>query len=82
MTIEDIDISRISTRRNLMQSARWARAKRRHGAEVYPFWLRSRYGDGAAMVVLQGYTERHRVAYLPWGPDLSVPADEQGAFLE
>mgnify|MGYP006299610841 FL=1 len=82
MKLEGIDISRISTRRNLMQSARWARAKRRQGAEVRPFWLRSRFGEGSVLVVLQGYTETHRAAYLPWGPDLDVPADEQGAFLE
>jgi lipid II:glycine glycyltransferase (peptidoglycan interpeptide bridge formation enzyme) len=80
--IEAIDIERISTRRNLMQSAKWARTKRRRGRDVRAFRLRGRLGAGAAVVVLQRLSDAYRMAYLPWGPDLTAPPEQQGLVLE
>jgi lipid II:glycine glycyltransferase (peptidoglycan interpeptide bridge formation enzyme) len=82
MHVRAIDISAISTTRNLMQSARWARTKERRGREVYPFWVGSRHGEGPAVVILQPFSAEYRLGYLPWGPDLRVPAASQGPFLE
>jgi len=82
MNVRAIDISEISTTRNLMQSARWARAKQKRGREVKPFWVSSAHGEGSAVVMLQPFSARYRLGYLPWGPDLGVPAESQGPFLE
>ncbi|NBC30557.1 MAG: peptidoglycan bridge formation glycyltransferase FemA/FemB family protein [Spirochaetes bacterium] len=82
MTVRAIDISEISTTRNLMQSARWARAKQKRGREVRPFWVSSIHGAGSAVVILQPFSAQYRLGYLPWGPDLRVPAPSQGPVLE
>ncbi len=65
-----------------MQSARWARAKAQSGRPVHPFWVSSVHGSGAVVVVIQPFSRDYVFGYVPWGPDVPVPPDAQGLFLE
>lgn len=80
--VKEVDPARIDCDANLFQSAFWARFKKRRGHETQTFSIDHR-GRKCSMVVIHRPCAVDAVfGYVPHGPDIDIPGDRQGPFLE
>jgi lipid II:glycine glycyltransferase (peptidoglycan interpeptide bridge formation enzyme) len=80
--IEEVDPSRIDCEANLFQGAFWARFKRRRGHDIQTFSIDHRGRKSAMLVVHRPCAADAAFGYVPHGPDIDIPEDRQGPFLE
>jgi lipid II:glycine glycyltransferase (peptidoglycan interpeptide bridge formation enzyme) len=81
MDIRTAPCDQIDGKDNLFQSPFWARFKSASGWTPRGFHYTSPWGSGS-LLVLSRRTGCGGVAHVPRGPDLVLPAGEQGPFLE
>ncbi len=79
LDVHPVDPSRLESTPNLFQSPLWARFKSKTGDRVKTFGLGS--NRRAMLVQLRG-AAAHPLAYVPAGPDVEVPTEDHGFFLE
>lgn len=72
----------LRTKDNPMQSTTWAILKSARGMHPMSFRARTDYGTVQLLILLQQIGYGTYAAYCPWGPELTVPEDLRGVFLE
>ncbi|TVR60676.1 MAG: peptidoglycan bridge formation glycyltransferase FemA/FemB family protein [Spirochaetaceae bacterium] len=76
-----IDASRLSPRDNLLQSPFWAAVKQRFGWRAHAFSVRAQNTESTLLVLERGLPGGLSLAYIPHGPDFSVPDDRHAETL-
>ena len=79
--IEQIKLAALHNTDNLMQSRFWGRAKREAGKTPFAFRVHSEAGSTMLLVLLNSLPE-DCYAYIPLGPNLWLPPEQRGMFLE
>ncbi|MCF8053588.1 MAG: peptidoglycan bridge formation glycyltransferase FemA/FemB family protein [Desulfobacterales bacterium] len=67
---------------NLFQSAFWARFKKRRGYQTQTFWIDYQGRTSPLVLVHRPCAENAGFGYIPHGPDIDLPPEQHGPFLE
>lgn len=80
--VKEIDENGIKAVSNLFQSLFWVRFKQYRGYATQSFRIHYRGRETCIVVIHRNCASDAGFAYVPYGPDIAVPEDEQGPFLE
>ena len=80
--VREVAPERVRHDANLFQSGFWARFKANRGYETQAFRVGYRGRSTSVVVVHRPCAEGARYGYIPYGPDIALPQDRQGRFLE
>lgn len=80
--ITEADPYQVQSHSNLFQSSFWANFKEKRGHDTQAFDLRFRDREASMVVIHRPCSADSKYAYVPKGPDIPVPQDKQGPFLE
>ncbi len=80
--VEEIPPERVRHHANLFQSAFWARFKAKRGHDTQAFRVNYQGRETCVLMVHRPCAQDACFGYVPYGPDLQPPQEEQGRFLE
>lgn len=80
--VREIDEGGIKETANLFQSSFWVHFKQRRGHATQLFHVHYQGRDTYVAMVHRQCATDACFAYVPYGPDITLPEDEQGPFLE
>jgi lipid II:glycine glycyltransferase (peptidoglycan interpeptide bridge formation enzyme) len=80
--VTEANPSQVHSYSNLFQSSFWANFKEKRGYETQAFDIRYKEREASMVVVHRPCSAESTFAYVPHGPDIQVPQDRQGPFLE
>jgi lipid II:glycine glycyltransferase (peptidoglycan interpeptide bridge formation enzyme) len=80
--VTEIDQERIEPDSNLFQSAFWAHFKENRGLDTQAFYIDYQGLRASMVLVHRPCTVDSGFGYVPYGPDIALPEDRQGRFLE
>ncbi len=80
--IKEINPEQTKNGSNLFQSSFWAKFKESRGYDTQAFNIDYNGKNESIIMVLRPCAADALFGYLPYGPDISVPQDQQGRFLE
>lgn len=67
---------------NPLQSPLWARLKERVGWHPSAYAFQCELGSGELLALSRPTSDGYRHTYIPFGPEVEIPVEEQGPFLE
>ncbi|MEE4197381.1 MAG: peptidoglycan bridge formation glycyltransferase FemA/FemB family protein [Bacteroidales bacterium] len=89
LSIERKPTESLHRRRVLPQTSYWARVKEKQGyqpraftVETEPVSLQKHSLKEDLLIIIRTIGKEGSVAYIPYGPDIELPEEEQGVFLE
>jgi lipid II:glycine glycyltransferase (peptidoglycan interpeptide bridge formation enzyme) len=82
ITLEQRRTDAVHAQDNPLQGALWAQYKRRMGQQPLAFRVKSAWGSCDLLLLLTEVGRQRYAGYLPWAPNIAVPEEQQGPFLE
>jgi len=80
--VTEADPCQVQSHSNLFQSSFWANFKEKRGYDTQAFDIRFHDKEVSMVIVHRPCSADATYAYVPRGPDIQVPSDRQGPFLE
>lgn len=80
--VEERRVESLANPSNPLQSPLWARLKERVGWVPSAFSFQCERGSGELLALSRPIVGGYPHTYVPFGPEVDLPAEEQGSFLE